>query len=69
MLDKAVFCFGCSFEEHAKYGMCLDGMCGRRGEWEEVMMISNDVKRLGGAVNKVRRMLLLHSHSQAILHS
>lgn len=36
VVDKAVFGFGCCFEEHAKYGMCLDGMCGRRAEWEDV---------------------------------
>jgi hypothetical protein len=34
--EKAVFGFGCSFEEHVKYGMCLDGQCARRAKWEDV---------------------------------
>mmetsp|Transcript_9933 Transcript_9933/g.14970 ORF Transcript_9933/g.14970 Transcript_9933/m.14970 type:complete len:688 (-) Transcript_9933:204-2267(-) len=50
--EAGIFCYGCSFEEHAKYGMCLDGMCGRRSKWEEVMLIKNDKRRLAGAVNK-----------------
>jgi hypothetical protein len=37
---KGVFGYGCNFEEHVKYGMCLDGLCGRRGKWEEVSILS-----------------------------
>ena len=28
------FGFGCSPEEHALYGRCLDGMCSKRARWE-----------------------------------
>jgi hypothetical protein len=28
------FGFGCSVEEHLKYGQCLDGLCCTRGTWE-----------------------------------
>ena len=28
------FGFGCSMEEHVKYGQCLDGLCCTRGTWE-----------------------------------
>lgn len=34
--QKVVFGYGCNFEEHKKYGLCLDGKCGRRGKWEDV---------------------------------
>ena len=44
----AVFGFGCNLSQHLKYGMCLDGKCGRRGNWEEVMLLSNDETRLTG---------------------
>ena len=29
-----IFGYGCSVEEHLKYGKCLDGKCGRRAPWE-----------------------------------
>eukprot|EP00753_Platysulcus_tardus_P007497 PLAT15236.1.p1 GENE.PLAT15236.1~~PLAT15236.1.p1 ORF type:complete len:500 (+),score=163.21 PLAT15236.1:40-1539(+) len=28
------FGFGCSVEEHIRYGACLDGRCSQRGSWE-----------------------------------
>ena len=29
-----VFGYGCSVEEHIRYGQCLDGLCGKRAPWE-----------------------------------
>lgn len=37
----AVFGYGCSLEEHRKYGLCLDGQCGRRGRSEDVILLTN----------------------------
>jgi hypothetical protein len=42
-----VFGYGCSVEEHVKYGLCLDGMCGRRAKWEDVTLLTQDRGRLG----------------------
>jgi hypothetical protein len=44
---QAVFGYGCSVEEHVKFGMCLDGQCGRRAKWEDVMLLNQDAARLG----------------------
>ena len=44
---KAVFGYGCSVEEHIKYGLCLDGQCGRRAKWEDVTLLAQDRDRLG----------------------
>lgn len=33
---RAPFGFGCSAEEHALYGRCLDGLCGTRGDHEKL---------------------------------
>ena len=50
---QAVFGYGCSIEEHIKYGLCLDGKCGRRAKWEDVMLLTQDEDRLGhgGGIN------------------
>ena len=29
-----IFGYGCSVEEHIRYGQCLDGLCGKRASWE-----------------------------------
>lgn len=47
-VGKAVFAYGCNMHEHAIYGMCLDGMCGKRGQWEETLQLQNDENRLVG---------------------
>jgi len=47
MSNQAVFGYGCSVEEHVKYGLCLDGQCGRRAKWEDVMLLKQDHGRLG----------------------
>jgi ankyrin repeat protein len=48
MVDHAVFAYGCNMHEHAIYGRCLDGMCGKRGQWEHTTLLRNDVDRLTG---------------------
>lgn len=48
MVDQAIFAFGCNMHEHAIYGRCLDGMCGKRGQWEHTALLGNDVDRLTG---------------------
>lgn len=48
MVEHAIFAFGCNMHEHAIYGRCLDGMCGKRGQWEHTALLSNDVDRLTG---------------------
>ena len=52
-MSQAVFGYGCSIEEHIKYGLCLDGKCGRRAKWEDVMLLTQDEDRLGhgGGIN------------------
>jgi hypothetical protein len=45
--NQVVFGYGCSVEEHVKYGLCLDGLCGRRAKWEDVMLLNQDHERLG----------------------
>ena len=30
------FGYGCSLEEHIRYGQCIDGLCSTRGNWEAV---------------------------------
>ena len=35
-----VFGYGCSVEEHIRYGQCLDGKCGKRAPWEGNVRIS-----------------------------
>ena len=30
------FGFGCSLEEHVRFGQCLDGLCSTRANWESV---------------------------------
>lgn len=35
------FAYGCNFEEHRQYGVCLDGMCGRRAQFEDLILLSN----------------------------
>ena len=47
-VGKAVFAYGCNMHEHAIYGMCLDGLCGKRGQWEETLLLQNDEDRLVG---------------------
>lgn len=42
-----VFGYGCSVQEHIKYGLCLDGLCGRRAKWEDVTLLAQDRERLG----------------------
>lgn len=51
----AVFAQGCNRQEHILYGMCLDGMCGRRAKYENAMLLRNDLRRLAGyeTVNKI----------------
>lgn len=34
-------------EEHVKFGLCLDGQCGRRAKWEDVTLLRQDQRRLG----------------------
>lgn len=47
VLLQAVFGYGCSVQEHIKYGLCLDGLCGRRAKWEDVTLLAQDRDRLG----------------------
>jgi hypothetical protein len=46
--ELITFGFGCSRQEHVLYGMCLDGMCGRRATHELTALICNDITRFGG---------------------
>lgn len=39
--EKAVFGYGCNYDEHVKYGMCLDGQCARRAKWEDVLRFNS----------------------------
>ncbi len=48
MVDLLQFAFGCSFEEHLKYGRCLDGLCGRRSKFEQAILATNDETRAKG---------------------
>jgi len=41
------FGFGCNRHEHVLYGMCLDGMCGRRSQIELSMLQTNQYNRAG----------------------
>jgi hypothetical protein len=45
---KVVFGIGCNLQEHVMFGMCMDGMCGRRGQAERTLLLCNDEKRLIG---------------------
>jgi hypothetical protein len=42
-----VFGFGCSRQEHLLYGRCLDGMCGKRANFEATMLQTSDFARVG----------------------
>ena len=57
-LKKAVFSYGCNMHEHALYGACLDGLCGRRGQWEQTLILKRDMNRLEGLDNEYVR----HKH-------
>ena len=46
LAERGVFAYGCSFDEHVKYGMCVDGLCSRRASWEHV-----SVNYSGGCLN------------------
>ncbi len=46
--ELITFGFGCSRQEHVLYGMCLDGMCGRRATHELTALTCNDITRFGG---------------------
>ena len=41
----AGFGFGCSMEEHVKYGCCLDGKCSERSTWEATNSLRLNGKR------------------------
>lgn len=43
-----LFGYGCSFEEHLKYGFCLDRKCAQRASWEQVAILSGDIGRIAG---------------------
>lgn len=46
-----------------QYGLCLDGMCGRRAKWEDVTLLTQDRDRLGHGGEVGRRTVggTLHS--------
>ena len=46
------FGFGCSVEEHVKYGRCLDGGCSGRARWES----TSSRKAGGGPVKRVAEL-------------
>jgi hypothetical protein len=47
-LSKIIgFGFGCNRHEHVLYGMCLDGLCGRRSQIELSMLQTNQYDRAG----------------------
>lgn len=48
------FGFGCNMEEHRKYGLCLDGMCGRRGRTEDVILLTNKDELFRGELDESR---------------
>ena len=48
------FGYGCSFEEHRKYGLCLDGMCGRRSRTEDVILLTNKDDLFKGELDRTR---------------
>lgn len=43
-----VFGYGCSFDEHVKYGFCLDRKCAQRASWEQVAILNGDIGRIAG---------------------
>jgi hypothetical protein len=49
MVDLLHFAFGCSYEEHLRYGRCVDGKCGRRAKFEQTILATNDGLRARGA--------------------
>jgi len=59
MSGKVVFGYGCSLHEHTLFGMCLDGMCGRRSQFEQTTLLCNDENRLKGNVSLQGSMAML----------
>lgn len=48
MADLVGFGYGCNRQQHILYGMCLDGKCGLRSKWEQVMVATEDLPRFCG---------------------
>ena len=53
------FGFGCNMHEHIQYGMCLDGMCGKRAFYENIMLHHADNPRMRGDRQERERQHLL----------
>ena len=53
------FGFGCNVHEHILYGMCLDGMCGKRAFYENIMLHHADNPRMRGDREERERLDLL----------
>ena len=56
---KVVFGYGCNLQEHVMYGMCLDGMCGRRGGHEHTILLTDDEMRLTGTMGLKNNLQML----------
>jgi hypothetical protein len=64
---SGVFGFGCSYHEHALYGACLDGLCGRRAHYEQTLLVCDDRSRWTGETDislVVKSMTPVHSSSE-----
>ena len=61
---EIVFGFGCSRDEHVIYGMCLDGMCGKRAHFERLMVeIQDDSRIIGDRIEAERIELVTELNS------
>lgn len=52
MVDLLHFAHGCKYEEHLRYGRCLDGQCGRRAKFEQTILATNDDQRAKGGTDE-----------------
>ncbi len=60
------FGFGCDFEQHARYGRCLDGNCSRRADWERTnneLAMADTLRRAQSKDPGVPSTRRLNSHS------
>ena len=56
---EVTFGFGCNMHEHVLYGMCLDGKCGKRAFYENIMLHHADDARMRGDPDERDRLHLV----------
>ena len=62
--NEIVFGFGCNLQEHLVYGVCLDGMCGKRAFYEDLMVTHNDVRRIVGDRMEAEKQELIREFAE-----